>query len=39
MTERRHLVSLELAVCALGATVPATMVLLGIDVLRFHDAG
>ena len=39
MTERRHLLGLELAVCALGATVLATMVLVGVDVLRFHDPG
>lgn len=38
MTERRHLVGLELAVCALGATVLATMTLIGVDVLRFHDS-
>lgn len=38
MTRRRHLVGLELAVCALGATVLATMVLVGVDVLRFHES-
>ncbi len=38
MTERRHLVGLELAVCALGATVLASMVLIGVDVLRFHES-
>ena len=38
MTQRRHLVGLELAVCALGATVLATMLLVGVDVLRFHES-
>jgi len=38
VTERRHLVGLELAVCALGATVLASMLLIGVDVLRFHES-
>lgn len=38
MSERRHLVGLELAVCALGATVLASMTLIGVDVLRFHES-
>ncbi|MDA0179828.1 M56 family metallopeptidase [Solirubrobacter phytolaccae] len=39
MTARRHLLGLELAVCALGATVLAAMVLIGVDALRFHGSG
>lgn len=38
MTERRHLLRLELAVCALGVTVLLTTLVIGIDALRFHRA-
>jgi len=36
VTERAHLVRLELAVCALVATIVLTMLLVAVDVLRFH---
>lgn len=35
--ERGHLVRLELAVCALGATILLTMLVVGVDALRFHS--
>jgi Zn-dependent protease with chaperone function len=38
VTERRHLLRLELAACALGATVLLTTFVIGIDALRFHRA-
>ncbi|MBE2315701.1 M56 family metallopeptidase [Solirubrobacter sp. CPCC 204708] len=37
MAERRHLLRLELAVCALVASVPLTLLVVGLDALRFHD--
>ena len=36
MTERSHLVRLELAICALVATIVLTMLAVGVDALRFH---
>lgn len=39
MTERAHLVRLELAVCALVATILLTMLVVAVDALRFHDDG
>jgi Peptidase family M48 len=36
VTDRGHLLRLELAVCALGATILLTMLAVGIDALRFH---
>jgi Zn-dependent protease with chaperone function len=38
VTERGHLLRLELAACALAATVLLTMLVFGIDALRFHRA-
>jgi len=38
VTDRRHLLRLELAVCALAATVLLTVLVIGIDAVRFHRA-
>jgi Zn-dependent protease with chaperone function len=38
VTDRRHLLRLELAVCALGVTVLLTTLVIGTDALRFHRA-
>ena len=38
MTERRQLLGLELAACALAATVALMMLVVGIDAVRFHRA-
>jgi Zn-dependent protease with chaperone function len=36
VTDRRQLLRLELAACALGATVLLTALVIGVDALRFH---